>query len=270
MKKILYTLPIILVLSMVSCDVIDSDNIFEPIENDTTVVDQKRVILLEEFTGNRCPNCPKAAIEAEKLMTMFPEQIVLIAIHAGFYAQPLPPLGYTEDFRTDVGNELLDYYGIQAFPKGVINRSQFNGSYALDHGEWEAVISELAQQNSVVDIKIDASYDATTRNTSVTVNTTTSEIDAANIKLCVYLTENNLICKQANGSEEVEDYPHDHVLRASFNGTWGENINLGKDSKNYNLTINENWNPDNCQVVAFVYRDDDKSVYQAFQVNLTR
>ncbi len=47
-----------------------------------------RVVLIEEFTGKGCTNCPKGSRELENLLTQFPNNLVAISLHAGFFANP--------------------------------------------------------------------------------------------------------------------------------------------------------------------------------------
>src|SRR4051812_34556054 len=42
---------------------------------------QLKNILIEDFTGVRCPNCPKSHQRAEKIADSFPGRIAITAIH---------------------------------------------------------------------------------------------------------------------------------------------------------------------------------------------
>ncbi len=70
--------------------VLRSQRIIEPF-----VPSGNRVVLLEEFTGKGCTNCPKGSRELENLLTQFPNNLVAVSLHAGFFANPqFFPLGY--------------------------------------------------------------------------------------------------------------------------------------------------------------------------------
>ncbi len=45
-----------------------------------------RVILVEEFTGIDCVNCPIGAQKLKELSTQNPGKIVIVGIHAGYFA----------------------------------------------------------------------------------------------------------------------------------------------------------------------------------------
>ncbi|NCD42222.1 MAG: hypothetical protein EOL88_09040 [Bacteroidia bacterium] len=79
----------------------------------------KRVILLEEFTGHACVNCPEAALLLNDLKTLYGEQLLVISVHAGFFAMPLGEL--TADYRTAAGTAINDYFGVTANPSGMVS-----------------------------------------------------------------------------------------------------------------------------------------------------
>ena len=66
------------------------------------------------------------------------------------------------------------------------------------------------------------------------------------------------------------DYVHNHVYRASVNGTWGEDITLNANifpELKHTIAIKDNWKKDNLAVVAFVYNDKE-GVIQAAECKL--
>ena len=108
MKKIAFFLFIsaFLVLSCEEASVV----IHPDMENnpeDTTTENQLRQVLIEEFTGVRCVNCPAGSEAIENLLDSYGDQLVAISIHAGFFS---PPMGESQyDFRTDEGNNLMSF-----------------------------------------------------------------------------------------------------------------------------------------------------------------
>ena len=79
-----------------------------------------RKILIFEFTGYQCFNCPEGATEIENLKNKMGDTLVPVAIHSGFYAKPNPPK-YETDFRTAAGDEYEDIFVPIGYPTGVIN-----------------------------------------------------------------------------------------------------------------------------------------------------
>ena len=71
-------------ISFQSCDVIE-----EPFTEEIVVggcAEKCKKILLEDYTGHKCGNCPRAAEKAEELKAIYDDQLVSIAVHAGFFA----------------------------------------------------------------------------------------------------------------------------------------------------------------------------------------
>jgi len=82
MKQLLLSLGIFTLLFMTpSCDVIDQP--FKGNVQDTTSTQQQRNVLIEDFTGHRCKNCPKASKAIEALVDAYGSRIIGLAIHAG-------------------------------------------------------------------------------------------------------------------------------------------------------------------------------------------
>ena len=86
MKQFLLSLGIFTLLFMTpSCDVIDQP--FKGNIQDTTSTQQQRNVLIEDFTGHRCKNCPKASKAIEALVDAYGSRIIGLAIHAGRMCQ---------------------------------------------------------------------------------------------------------------------------------------------------------------------------------------
>ena len=86
MKKISGILALLALsaLLITSCDIIE-EPFLVPVagSNDTIpVVEKVRKVLLEDFTGQKCPNCPEAAEIAHNLKTIYGEQLILLTVHA--------------------------------------------------------------------------------------------------------------------------------------------------------------------------------------------
>ena len=78
----------------------------------------------------------------------------------------------------------------------------------------------------------------------------------AGSKLTVYITEDNLVAAQIDGSATINDYVHNGVFRTALGGVRGVNINKDGETYNNQFTVNipSTWNPDNLSIVAFISR----------------
>ena len=232
-----------------------------------------RTVLLEEFTGHQCPNCPEGSAMAQALKDFYGHRLVIVSIHAGFFAMPTgQPFNY--DFRTPTGQELNSYFGITFNPVGMVNRSPVDGSHLIPPSGWGSAISQIVEQEPEVSIAINLNYQASNRQLQVSATTTLLQSLQGDYYLTLYLVEDGIIKPQKTNDPAYEngvimDYEHKHVLRAAINHTWGEKILDGGGlpgeqlAGNWNITLDNEWNPANCSVVVFVYSGQDLSVLQA-------
>src|SRR5690606_38850202 len=175
--------------------------------------------LLEEFTGKGCTNCPQGSREIENLRSIYGEQLVVVSIHANFFADPqFFPLG-KYDLRTDGGEELFDFLGpILFYPVGIINRKPFMNS--LQHGAnvWAGYIAQEAALNPEVEFTLTGDYDHASRAFHLVIDGRAKADIAVPVRISVMLTEDGIVDAQddAQIGRIVEDYVHNHVLRDMF------------------------------------------------------
>lgn len=260
----------IIVASVFSCDVIDPNNYMEPIdiEVDTTeVLENKRVVLIEEFTGHRCPNCPGAAAEAHKLQQLYPGKVVVMCIHSGFYAMPMG-LEFSNDFRTPEGDSICNHFSPSTFPNSTFCRMLVDGNYLVAYQDWETLVEEVINQDAIANVKVkDITINENT--IDIKVDTKISSESSINANVCAFIVESKIIAPQANGDSVDETFEHNHMLRGAFAGAWGTSIlGLGVDSKSFSIDINPEWNLDNCSIIAYVYNSSTLEILQAVEVNL--
>ncbi len=171
MKRITYLFVLSILFGSVwmACDKIDEplqligeEDIPQDIDDtlffiDSTMVFHKQV-LLEDYTGHKCVNCPEAAIFAHNLADELDHKLVIIAIHAGFYAKPDPDNGYPADLRTTSGEELYTDFEIFANPIGMINRGEYSGNMQVFPDNWETVINDQLAMDPVAGLSLKNKY----------------------------------------------------------------------------------------------------------------
>ena len=257
----------------------DTTNI-NPSPTDTSVIfDTYRKVLVEDYTGHQCGNCPEAAKKLEEIITVYGKKVVPLAIHAGFFSETAP-VKYTRNFKTPIGNAIDAYFGISnaGNPNGMINRKGWlTTSHIINLNAWEGKVSNYSNESPDALIGIKNSYDNTTKNIVTKVYTKFKNSLVGNFKLCVFLTEDSIIGPQKDYSltpDYNNNYIFEHVLRASFvaDNPWGEDIAVNPTAsetqifrKTYSMNLAGKLfdlsHP--CTVVAFVYNDVSKEVIQA-------
>ena len=239
----------------------------------------ERVVLLEEFTGKGCTNCPKGSREIENLLSIYQEQLVVVSIHANFFANPqFFPLGQY-DFRTDEGEQLFDLLGPNlGYPAGVIDRRKFNGDYQHAANVWAGFIQQESQIDPRVEFTITHDYNQSTRALSVLISGRAKEEITDPTRVSIMLTESGIVDAQddAEAGGIVEDYVHNHVLRDMLTPFDGEDLapflQRAQDfSMNFSTTLPDNWVDTNCAIIAFISLNTgsgDISVLQAGEVQV--
>ncbi|MGB0177829.1 MAG: hypothetical protein ACPF9D_11730, partial [Owenweeksia sp.] len=164
MKKLL-ALMVLISVTMMSCTKID-----QPLKNEYGFAplpdSSNKVVLLEEFTGTSCNNCPEAAKKAKELYETFPGQVVLLSIHAGGFA--IPNSKHPEDFRTSVGNDIYDFFKPQGVPSGMFDRSGHPDPGApLFPSKWDVAIVEELNKAAVLALTPTLTFKENTRELSL-------------------------------------------------------------------------------------------------------
>lgn len=263
------------VLAMASCDKLKEPYFTEPIvqESDTIPLeaadtlnfDGKVVVLLEDYTGVKCTNCPAAAEIASNMQAQYGEHLVVLGVHPKGYMQ-LPAGGFP-DFRTDDGNEWNNYFNISAYPTGTVNRQG-----AIGAASWATEVGNVIGDDAPVRLIIKSEYTESTRELKLSIHSMfLQDVASDDVRLTICMMENNIIGKQVTPEGVVEDYVHRHVFRGTADGiTWGrvlssaESITAGSNFiTNMKFTLDEEYNADEFYIVAFITDHNTREVLMA-------
>ena len=249
-------------MMMVSCS-----KVKEPFLKETTV-EGNRVVLLEDYTGVRCVNCPGAHEIAEELLTRFPNNLVMMSIHAGDQANPQTNW---PNFTTEAGNTW--YYNTFNFdhnPIGTVNRTRnVNGGYGFEDGAWGTKVAEEVAKEQEASLSIAMTYNETSRELSVTLNTCFLKEIEGDFYIFAGLLEDSIQGRQLTPSGLNQNYWHRNVFRTPINGTWGQSLFNGLTEinqefvTNLSIAVDTNYREDRCYVVSYIYDNGDKHVIQA-------
>ncbi len=240
-------------LLLLGCD--EQRKIIEPF-----VPTGDRVVLLEEFTGKGCTNCPKGSREIDNLLVQYPDNLVVVSIHAGFFADPeFFPLG-TYDLRCDQSAFLYEYLGPNfGYPAGVVDRSFFGPDLQIGLQQWASAITSEIQVPPAIELEIERTYDPDTRELAVSVSGIGKEFESGDVRLSVMLTETGIVDAQDDleAGGIVDDYVHKHVLRDMLTPAAGEtlfqDITTGKTfTREYSTTVSPDWVAESMEIVAFI------------------
>ncbi len=258
------------------CDNISEDDRYIKVEK--PVIDNPRNLLIMEFTGNSCSNCPTGASIVEQIKEGdAPGRVISVGLHPEgvHYTSPIYSI-YTapqkQDLRCAVATAYYKFYEPAGFPCAVFNG--LKASMSTSTGYWKSIASDALKSSAVLNIDAKSNYDENTR--TLTVDYSVDFLDYVNnqLNVSVWLVENKIMGTQTMPDGKMNlNYEHNHVLRASLNGDWGEELGKSfidgqKIEGTASMTLQENWVAENCDVVVFIYRDDNKEVEQAISIPL--
>jgi len=306
-KHIITLFIIAIIFSFNSCDIIEGPYM---IDNDTTPVDTStyvKKVLIEDFTGHRCPNCPSAAEELAALQNYYGDKVIGIAIHPSSQAfstpSPLTSSSYTYDFRTEFGDDIDDVFELTTvgLPRGMVNRVGFDTDHQLGKDEWSSAVQTELAKDPIFGITLSSNVSSGNGTISVTAKALTNinldkteEIEDYNIVIC--LTENGIIeWQKDNTAGDIEEYEHNHVLRTILNTTFGESMGnsfvdgdiwekdypvdittLENANENYSLNTlfmgngnSKGWDENNMEIVVYIYNTNNYEIVQVELIHLT-
>ena len=204
---------------------------------------ENRNVVLEEFTGIYCQFCPDGHLIAQNLHNADPNDVFLINIHTGGYANPNGPSD--PDFNSLFGSAIAGNSGLIGYPAGTVNRDIISyslspqgnpGTTALSRGDWATEVDTVLSQASYVNVGAQASYDMVTGiltvNTETYYTQTTTNINV----LHVAVVQNNTPGPQTGALSYNPGaiitgpwnptYNHQHMLRHLMDGANGLEYNV--------------------------------------------
>lgn len=242
MKRIIPLLIAYVAIFFSSCANVDEGDRYIKVESS----EAKRAVLVEEFTGQRCINCPEAHEQLAQIQKEYGEdKVIAVCIHASALA--VSPL------KTKVGEEYYKHWKGDGVPSAIINRS----GRMQQVSAWAGIINSELQKPTSVSLSMTNKYNAANRQLSIDVNALSREkFDG---KLQVWIVEDGIVAKQLLKGNRVDaNYVHNHVFRAAVNGTWGTDIALQENveaKSNFSIQLDAKWNEKNISIVTFVYND---------------
>jgi thiol-disulfide isomerase/thioredoxin len=232
-------------MTAVACNDIDEQDRFIEV----SAVESNRVVLLEDYTGQRCTNCPDAHAVMEQLQEQYPNQIVCVSIHAGSFAIPASNATYV-GLKQDFADDMATLRKVESYPSGAID-----GASPYQYADWATVVRAAMAKPAYAEVTVDnLQYDAAT--STLTGEVTILPGQTMSARLGIWLTESNITAMQVNHGDIVMNYVHNNVLRNHISeSVWGDAISLEygvTTTYSFSTSVQSTWVPENLSVVAFV------------------
>lgn len=249
------------------CDEISPDDRF--IHMDEIV--PQRTVLLVDFTGQYCINCPEAHEVIEQLENQYGDSLVAVSVHCGDFGLPYTRSNIEANrvcLMYDEGDRLDNEYNqLASWPAGIVDMQRPS---ILDTGWSTAVRTALTMppQASVV-------MSSSVKDETVSVTMSVSAKSYFSGSIVAWLLEDGIVAPQRNAEGAViPDYVHNNVFRRSFTDVTGDALTLQSGETatiTYTVEIKESnlehFDHKRLKVVGFLM--NDSGVLETARVNVS-
>jgi hypothetical protein len=282
MKKLSTSLlSIFILIFAISCDIIDNPLKNAPVTPpDTTTVLRK--VVIEDFTGHRCKNCPDAAKTIKTLEGVYGDQIIGVAIHAGPSTFTGTSPSYPTDYRTPEGNEIgIFFYGsIQgiSLPSGMVSREGYTSSssgHIKSFGAWGSAAATLVATEATFKLEQTASYNAADSTVNISIEVTALADMLDDLMFSVMVLESGIVSPQLMPDDtRNETYVHNHVLRTMYTPALGSLLQPSPIQAGQKITKTlqgtfkpSKWDVTKSDIVIYLFNAE---TYEILQAEVTR
>jgi hypothetical protein len=247
---------------------------------------QLKNVLIEEFTGASCTNCPTGHEVVKNMLTgSNGSRLVALAYHTfngGTIFQPVNKIDKKSkfDFRDSAATKIGEtiYEGLTSIPTAGIDRVMKGTSRKLPRTQWVSEFEAQLVKETPVNLSIQSKYDAGKNEVTLNIKIAYTKAMSAKNVLTLGVVENKIIDAQEYPTYVEMDYDHSHVFRKCLTNYSGmpilDSIVNKEAGRVYEYTMQFQpstiWNLDNCYIVGFVSNNEatDKTVLQAIETKL--
>ncbi len=242
-----------------SCDNIDKDDRYI----EMPVAEVQRTVLLEDFTGQNCKNCPNAHETIHALQEQYGDALIAVSIHPAKNGLVYDEAVYgAAGLGTQDGQILASAAGVaSSLPIGQVNRT----TGLIDYPSWSKEVYDAVARNTTVT----CTGKAAIADSIITVNLSVLTGDDFKGTVNVWVLEDSVVARQSlpNGKRD-DNYVHNHLLRQCITPALGKEVTyprLVEADETYSLPVKSHWNVANLRVIAF-FADENGIVEQAVNI----
>lgn len=226
MKKIFVALMAVGAL-LTACDKNQKEPRWESNEGVQLSEAERRTVLIEEYTGQDCVNCPTAAGVLHKLEEEFPKNVIVVAMHSAHS-------GMARDLENAEATRLAKHYALpSAVPMMMMSRMPFadNKNFNSDYLQWPNSIRKLINTPKLADIVLGKpEYNEAEDKLSLSIELKPAPtLSDEQVGLVAWLVEDVVAGQKLLNGKTKEDYQHHNVLRKVLSG--GEALVVKSESK---------------------------------------
>ncbi|MBI9069583.1 MAG: choice-of-anchor J domain-containing protein [Salinivirgaceae bacterium] len=239
-----------------------------------------RNVLVEEFSTEKCPNCPPVATYLGGI-AQNNENVIMMVHHAGYG---------TDAYTIPENTEMLAFFNSTTFaPAGMMDR-HYNG---LDNDDYQGndpgpvfwpgspfgatKINDRLAQPAFVDVNFDGNYNEETKIITVTISGTFMAEFTDDLGVSLWIIEDGITSTTQAGFPG--EWTHHAVVRDAISGAFGDAITTSTNTDDvytatFTYTVNDSWVFENLSLVAFVNTIDagdvnNRTVHNAGTIELS-
>lgn len=268
-------------LSFFSCKEVLPDRVVQSSLVDTTYLKtsvsapQDRNVLMEEFTGTKCANCPDGHAIVKTLKTNYADRLVAYGLHYGTLAEPART--GDEDFRTGAAEEVANSFGASSMPTALIDRSKNpSNSFIYGRGDWSTIVNARLTTPAKFNITGSVRFDNIQNKYILSYELECLQATTDPLLYSIVLTEDEIISSQLKGSTVLYPYTHFHVTRKFLTNSLGSQLKKASGKTEYEagrtykrevvLDLEPKWKPNKLSAVVFVSSETSREVLQAKEI----
>lgn len=243
-------------------------------------------VLLEDYTGHTCNNCPDAATEAHSIHENNPDRIFVASIHidpgAQLSFQEAQPSG---SFSTDHTNPDAIAYG-ETFengfnfignPQGTVNRRVVDGKMFDFYGTWQSRATDIINTNDLkFNLQSEFNFYESTNGGFLHVEAEKITSEEIEVNTVVYVIQDTLTDwqKMPNNTDNP-DYLHRDKHLGSIDDnpfgtqTFGVDAPAGaKKVTDYSYEVPTGLEPENMHFLIYVYNTETYEILHVIKQKL--
>lgn len=311
MKKRLIIALALGTIVVISCDKVEFPNIGSVVTNAscdtlfsfTTPTQSHRNVLVEDFTGHLCGNCPGAIYELDLLHDTYGDTLIVLSMHPNtdFNEVQTSSGKFYTDWKNEEAEQIMSEFDIpSSLPRLMINRTESTSPFFFfNANQLTSAVPAVMGQTPDFSIKLSGSTLAD-RTVCAKVEVELLNTMSGTYSVVNCLIEDSIIDYQLSypgqhpdytgaGDDTYPNYIHRHVMRDVFGhygivedagatplsgSVWGDPITgttVVGDIKQYVISstpMNADWDENHMYIISYVYDDATKEVLQVVQTKV--
>ena len=236
-----------------------------PDDNRADVVfNYPRILFIEEFTTEFCPNCPALSARFHEFLhggSALGKQSVMVCHHSGYHTDDFTStddLAYEWFYNNDGGT----YAPAAMFNRVPLRETSVGETPCTLPGSLEEIeaLAEycLSEPSKLI---LSASMEDHVADGFVTFSVNGQKLDGfkvANPRIFIYFTEDNVLSTNGQAGSGSDTYYHQHIVRGQ-NATWGDRLSWQDDHFTYNTSfdLEDTWKVEDMTLIAAVGNYDE-------------